>query len=392
MPRLALILAFVLGLTMLPQGGQAADPFDIYVTLPLTGQVAFLGTETAKGVRALEGYINKNGGIRGRPVRFVIADDQSNPAVEVQLVSQILTKNPPIVLAGELVANCNAAAGLLKENGPILYCFTPGVHPPPGSWIYSSSFSTVDMMATTIRFLRESGLTKLATITTTDASGQDGERNIDEVVGRPENKSVTVVTHEHFAVSDISVAAQLARMKNSGAQAVIAWTSGTPFGTVLRGVRDGGIDLPVITTPANLVSSQLEGYKSIMPTTPLWIPGIPSVVPEAITDRGVRRAIDQFYEAMKAENVLRPDVSEAIGWDSLRIVVEGFRKLGFDPTAAQLRDYINNTRHWDGVIGVFDYQAQPQRGVLPQWCLMVRWDPNGSRFVAVSKLGGDPLK
>jgi branched-chain amino acid transport system substrate-binding protein len=392
MPRPAFILAFALALALLPHASRAADPFDIYVTLPLTGQVAFLGTETAKGVRALEAYINKNGGIRGRPVHFVIADDQSNPAVEVQLLSQILAKNPPIVLAGELVANCNAAAGLLKENGPILYCFTPGVHPAAGSWIYSSSFSTLDMIATSVRFLRMSGLTKIATLTTTDASGQDGERNIDDVVARPENKGVTVVAHEHFAVTDISIAAQLARMKTSGAQVLIAWVSGTPLGTVLRGVRDGGIDMPLVTTPANLVSSQLEQYKSIMPSSPLWIPGIPSVVPEAIADRGVRRAIDQFYTAMKEENVLRPDVSEAIGWDSLRIVVEGFRKLGFDATPAQLRDYINGTRNWPGILGVLDYQASPQRGVQAQWCLMVRWDPNTSRYVPISKLGGDPLK
>src|SRR5580704_1445949 len=191
MPRFALIISLVLAATLLPQGSQAADPFDIYVTLPLAGQVAFLGSETAKGVRALEAYVNKNGGIRGRPVHFVIADDQSNPAVEVQLMSQMIAKNPPIVIGGELVANCNAAAGLLKDNGPVLYCFSPGVHPPPGSWVYSSSFSTVDMMATSIRFLRQSGLTKIGTITTTDASGQDGDRTVDEVLAKPENRSVT---------------------------------------------------------------------------------------------------------------------------------------------------------------------------------------------------------
>lgn len=392
MPRFSLIVSLALLAVVLPLKTGAADPFEIDVSLPLTGQVAFLGSETAKGVLALEAYVNKNGGIRGRPVKFVIQDDQSSPQVAVQVMSQFLAKNPPIVFGGELVANCNAAAGLLKDDGPVLYCFTPGVHPPPGSWIYSSSFSTVDMMATSMRYLRESGMTKIGAITTTDASGQDGDRTIDEVLARPENRAITVVSREHFAVGDISVAAQLTRIKSSGAQAVVAWTSGTPFGTVLRGVRDGGIDLPVVTTPANLVNAQLDGYRSIMPSSPLLLPGIPSVVPEAIADRGVRRAIDQFYTAMKAQNVLRPDVSEAIGWDAMRIVVEGFRTLGLNPTPAQMRDYINATRNWDGVLGIFDYRASPQRGVQPQWCLMVRWDPAASRFVAVSKPGGEPLR
>ena len=392
MPRFALTLSLALLAAALPLRTQAADPFEIYVSLPLTGQVAFLGSETAKGVRALEAYVNQNGGIRGRPVKFVIQDDQSNPAVAVQVMSQILAKKPTIVFGGELVANCNAATGLLKDDGPVFYCYSPGVHPPPGSWVYSSSFSTSDMLATTMRFLRESGMTKIGVVTTNDASGQDGDRTIDEALALPENRSLVVADREHFAVADLSVAAQLARIKSSGAQAIVAWCSGTPFGTVLRGVRDGGVDLPVVTTPANLVQSQLDNYKSIMPSTPLWIPGIPSVVPEAITDRNVKRAIDQFYTAMKAQDVPRPDVSEAIGWDSMRIAVEGFRKLGFDATPAQMRDYINSTRNWPGVLGVFDYRASPQRGVQPQWCLMVRWDPNASRFIAVSKLGGAPLR
>ena len=387
---LALLLA--VAAVILPLGSSAADPFEIYVSLPITGQGGFLGSATAKGITALEGYVNQAGGIRGRPVKFVIADDQSNPQIEVQVVSQLLVKKPAIIIGGELAAMCNAGTGLIKEDGPVYYCFSSGVHPAPGSWVYSASFSTVDMVAVSIRYLRESGLTKIATLTTTDASGQDGDRTIEEALGRPENKAVAVTAREHFAPTDISVAAQLTRIKSSGAQAIIAWTSGTPFGTVLRGVRDGGYDLPVITTPANLVYTQLDQYKSVMPNSPLYIPGIPSVVPEAISDRGVRRSIEAFYAAMKQQGVAKPDVAASIAWDVGRIVVEGYRKLGFEATPTQMRDYINNTRNWSGVLGIYDYKNSPQRGAQPQWLLMVRWDPDNSKFIAVSKLGGDPLK
>jgi branched-chain amino acid transport system substrate-binding protein len=343
-------------------------------------------------MQALEAYVNKNGGVRGRPIKFVIQDDQSNPQIEVQLLSQLITKKPAVIIGGELAAMCNAATGLIKDDGPVYYCFSSGVHPAPGSFIYSSSFSTVDMLAISARFLRESGLTKIATLTTTDASGQDGDRTIDEALSRPENKSMTVTAREHFAVTDISVSAQLTRIKASGAQAIIAWTSGTPFGTVLRGVRDTGVGLPVVTTPANLVYKQLDQYKSVMPDSPVWIPGVPSVVPESIADRGVRRTIDQFYEAMKAQGVPKPDVAASVAWDVGRIVVEGYRKIGFEATPAQMRDFLNNTRGWSNVLGVYDYKNSPQRGAQPQWLLMVRWDPNDSKFVAVSKLGGEPLK
>jgi branched-chain amino acid transport system substrate-binding protein len=391
MKRSALAFLIALAAMIAPLASSAADPFEIYVSLPITGQGGFLGSATAKGITALEGYVNQHGGIRGRPVKFVVLDDQSNPQIEVQVVSQVLTKKPAILIGGELAAMCNAGMGLIKEDGPVYYCFSSGVHPAPGSWVYSASFSTVDMVAVSVKYLRERGITKLATITTTDASGQDGDRTIDEALSRPENKGVTLVDREHFAPTDISVAAQLTRIKGAGAQAIIAWTSGTPLGTVLRSVRDGGYDLPVVTTPANLVYAQLDQYKSVMPNAPLYIPGIPSVVPDAITDRRVRSSIDAFYVAMKEQGVPKPDVAASIAWDVGRVIVEGYRKLGFDATPAQMRDYINNTRGFPNVLGTYDYKNSPQRGAQPQWLLMVRWDPDNSKFISVSKLGGEPI-
>ena len=43
---------------------------------------------------------------------------------------------------------------------------------------------------------------------------------------------MTVVAREHFNLTDISVAAQMANIKSSGAQALIAWSTGTPVATI----------------------------------------------------------------------------------------------------------------------------------------------------------------
>ena len=46
-------------------------------------------------------------------------------------------------------------------------------------------------------------------ITSTDASGQDGERGVDAALADPANKDMTLVTREHYAAADLSVAAQI---------------------------------------------------------------------------------------------------------------------------------------------------------------------------------------
>src|ERR1700679_848400 len=72
-------------------------PYIINVILPLTGGGANLGQDEANALGAFEKYVNRTGGIRGTPVHFQIADEQSQPAVAVQLFQQSLTTHSAVV-------------------------------------------------------------------------------------------------------------------------------------------------------------------------------------------------------------------------------------------------------------------------------------------------------
>jgi branched-chain amino acid transport system substrate-binding protein len=102
--------------------------------------------------------------------------------------------------------------------------------------------ATTDLLATTARYYRERGWRKVALITSTDASGQDGERQVNAAFSTPENKNMEIVDREHFNTSDISVAAQMTHIKQSGGQAMIAWMTGSSFATILHGTRRGPHD------------------------------------------------------------------------------------------------------------------------------------------------------
>ncbi len=49
-----------------------------------------------------------------------------------------------------------------------------------------------------------------------------------------------LVDLEHFNSTDLSVAAQMERVKAAAPQIFVAWGTGTPEGTLLRGVADAG--------------------------------------------------------------------------------------------------------------------------------------------------------
>ncbi|MGH7007341.1 MAG: ABC transporter substrate-binding protein, partial [Stellaceae bacterium] len=190
----------------------AADTYEINVVMPLTGGAAFVGQGQKDALSALEEEVNQTGGIRGAKLHFVFHDEQTSPQVAVQLTTQLLTAKPAVILGSSLVGECLAMAPLMA-NGPVQYCLSPAIHPKPGSWTFSTSASSVDQIAAVMRYYRLKGWTKIATLMTTDASGQDGDRSVDEILSRPEFKGVmTKAIGEHFNPTDVSVAAQIARI------------------------------------------------------------------------------------------------------------------------------------------------------------------------------------
>lgn len=379
-------LAAVAVLVAVPLAGRAADPFEINAILPLTGAASFLGKEEAGALAVIEDVVNKGGGIGGHPVKFSIQDDQSSPQLGVQLMNGVLAKKPAVVLGSSLVAVCSAMLPLVKD-GPTNYCFSPGVHPPDGSYAFSSSISTTDLLVASAVYFHDRGWRKIAIITSSDATGQDAERGIDAAFNA--QSGIQIIDREHFNITDVSVAAQMAHVKASGAQALIAWSTGTPIATILRGIAEAGIDIPVETTNGNLTYAQMKAYAQFMPKE-FYFAAPPAIVPDQLPNGPVKRAVNTYVNAFKPSGT-RPDIGQSLAWDPTMLVLDAYRKLGVNASAAQIKEFIDGQRNWVGINGQYDFRTVPQRGVGVGSVIMVRWDPAKDTWIGVSKLGGKPL-
>lgn len=383
--RWALVCSLLVATCAVPVPGNAADAFEINAILPLTGSGAFLGQEEVTALHVFENLINKGGGIRGRQIKFNVLDDQSSPQVGVVLMNQLAAKGAQVVLGSTLTAICSAQAAVAKD-GPVIYCLSPGVHPPAGSYLFSAGVSTADELAASVRFMREHGWTKIAALTSTDATGQDADTNIASAL---KNSGVQLVAQEHFAITDLSVSAQIARIKASGAQLLIVWSTGTPATTVLRGVYEAGLNLPILAAPSNLTYTQMKAYASFMPRE-IYFPGTDAFAPEVLP-KGTEllQAVTRYRDAFKNAGI-RPGEGILITWEPAQIVTEAYRKLGFDATAAQIRQFISQYREV-GIDGRFNFDAIPQRGVGIDAIVLLRWDPAKDNWIGASRPGGGHL-
>jgi branched-chain amino acid transport system substrate-binding protein len=364
----------------------AADPYDIDVVLPITGTFAFVGTTHQKELQVLEGIVNKQGGIQGRPVHFVFHDDTSNPEVSLQIHQAILAKHPAVVFGSSLGALCQATTPLYLNNGPVNYCFSPVIPTTKGSYVFSGSVGGRDLILATIRYFHGKGWKKIATLNTTDASGQIGDRDIAYVLSLPEFKDMSMLATEHFSAADTSVNAQVSKIKALGPQAIIVWAPGTALGTALHAIADLGLDVPIATTSANMIIPQMKSYAAFIPKTILF-QGVGYVAGAAHKDSP---AMTTYVNGMK-ENGMQQDFQTGMAWDPVMIVIDALRKIGPSATAEQLHAYIENLHGYTGITGTYDFRDGSQRGLGADAAIIMRWDPEKLNFVSVSKGGGAPI-
>ena len=387
------IVAGALLIAVAPGGARpalAAEPYQMNAVMPLTGSGAFLGKGEKRSLELLEKFVNDAGGIKGRPLQFVYHDDQSDPAVGVQLASGIVAKKPAVILGSSLVAICRAMSPLVQNGGPVQYCFSPGLHPASGSYSFTASVSTYDLAQLAIRYFRQKGWTRIAFLFSTDATGQDAENGFMQILAMPENKDMKVVAKAHFNITDVSIAAQVATIKAAQPQAFVAWSTGTPIATVFRGMLQANLDVPMATTDGNMTYEQMKSYASFLPKQ-LYIPAGQYVIRDpSLVPADVSKEQAQFYRIFDAAGV-KPDEPSELAWQPAMIVVHALQRLSPDASAEQIRDFIAHLKDSSSIDGTLDFQKVPQRGLDVSNAVMTLWNPQKQIWEVVSKPGGAPL-
>jgi branched-chain amino acid transport system substrate-binding protein len=363
-------------------------PYEVSVILSSTGSGAFLGTHEIAALGVLEKLTNEQGGINGVPLKFVYQDDQTSPVVTVQLTQAVIAKHVPVVIGSALAATCTAMAALTEKNGPVQYCLSPILRATPGSYAFSASAGSTDIAAVAARFYRLHGWTRIALITSTDASGSDFEKQFDVALAQPENRSITLVAREHFNPADLSVGAQMARIKSAAPQALVTFTTGTPLGTLLHGYHDAGLDIPISASAGNMIYEQMAQYAGFAPAK-LYFNATRGIAPDANLRPGpIMDAQKVYFAAFKAAHI-RPDFASSLAWDPGALLVDALRKLGPGATAEQLHAYIEGLHSWAGIDGIYDFRDQSQRGIGQNALVVYHWDVPAGTFTVASRAAGN---
>jgi branched-chain amino acid transport system substrate-binding protein len=98
----ALALSTVGSATASPTTGVTKNQIVIGTTTPLTGPASPGYKDVAPAAKAYFDYVNANGGINGRNIKYVVFDDQYNPALTKRGTSQLILRDKIFAMFGAL--------------------------------------------------------------------------------------------------------------------------------------------------------------------------------------------------------------------------------------------------------------------------------------------------
>ncbi len=371
--------------TSTTQGSLA--PYVFHADLSETGQGSFLGSREAKALTGLVAYLNSKGGIKGHKIQLQLQDNQSSPSTSVSIATQWISQGVPFIFNGSIAAAAKAVDALATSNGPVIWDLTPVNPAPPNSFIFSSGISYKLDLEAVLNMLKSKGLTKIAFLNTTDVSGASGWPVMQSLLAQPSNAGFQVVSHQTYDPTSVNVTTQMSVIKAANPQALIIWTTGTPFGTALQAQKQLGLgNLPTFTSGGNAVAGEMQHLSSILPSS-LYFQSGPLYLSPSTLPSNLASPVSTFQSIISKAGG-HPNDGWGLAYGPAQILVSALDHLGVNATASQLKSYIEQQSSFPSIYGVYHLSTTDHNGITLQSVYMTTW--NGTQFVQASGPGGLP--
>lgn len=212
---------------------QAADttPIRIGVIGPVTGKNSEdMGQSIIGGARVFLSDVNQIGGIMGRPVEIIERDDQATPDRGVAIAKEMIEQKVVAVVGFGNTGVALPAAKVLQEakipvivSGSTGAIVTKSFMPPayPVSYVFRTSASdAIQPIVILNDLIDKRKMDRIALIHDESPYGTNGKASL---LAELDKRGLKPAAVESFKVGDADLSAQLHRIKESGAQAMVLY-------------------------------------------------------------------------------------------------------------------------------------------------------------------------
>ena len=363
---------------------RAADPaIRLGAIVSATGAISFLGDPEAKTLKIYAERINAAGGIKGRKLDLVLYDDASDTTQARTFALRLLNQDKVTAIIGGTSTGTTMSVVPVAEDAEIPFISMAGaltIVEPVKKWVFKTPATDRIAAQRTFAQMKAAGITKVGMLNGSDGYGQSGREQAKLVA---KDGGIDLVADETYAPSDTDMTGQLARIRSSGAQAVLNYGTGAGPSIIARNAKQLGLTIPVYLSPA------IGSTGFITTTGPaaegVLIPVAALLVADKLPDTDPRKKVCLDYAKVYTDATKEPpSYGGGCAYDALHLMVGAMERAitagkGTDPAA--VRDELERTKDFAGIDGVFNMSAKDHMGLGPDAFIIAAI--KGGQFVPV---------
>ncbi len=332
------------------------------ITTPLSGPAAAWGT-TGLGAEAWAKHVNAQGGVHGRTIKVVMRDDGYHPGRAVANVNELKDQVFALVgLLGTAVLNANkdnvAEAKLptiWPYGNPQVFAKQPREKLRPVFMVYPDYGDEGEFLVQQAQKLEK--VKKVAVFFQNDDYGKGGLDGVKRGVGK---FGVTLAAEVAYEVADRELGTHALKLKESGADAVIIYSTATHGAGVIKEMAKAGY------RPKIFASFPL-GDRHVMFRLlgELWEGAYYNVTGAVPGDPEADRVIDLM---LKQDPKLKGRESYALaGVVAMIATVEGLQRAGKNLTRESFIEAMETIKDWspEGLTGKITWGPNRRHGLNP---------------------------
>jgi len=317
-------MAFATGSSQTSGGG---DTVTIGAVFPLSGGVAFYGTESRDGAQLAMEQVNAAGGVLGKKFNLLAEDDEGDGAKAVNAITKLITRDKVSFVLGSSTSGATQAMTPLAQSSKVILISPSATNvniTKVGDFIFRACFIDPFQGVVGADFAYDTLNSRRAAILY-DAGADYNTGLAESFRNQFKARGGQVVADEAYQSGDVDFNAQVTRIRAATPDVVYLPNYYNDVSLQAKQLRAQGINCALVGG---------DGWDSLTDNAgdeilnSFWSSGFAA---DTTDPRGVA-----FVKAFQARFNREASQFAALGYDTMMLVIDGIKAAGsFDPTAVK---------------------------------------------------------
>jgi branched-chain amino acid transport system substrate-binding protein len=304
------------------------DTIKIGANFELTGGVANYGSHALNGVKLAIKEVNDAGGINGKKIDLIIADNKSEASEAANAATKLISNDKVKILVGPATTSNLLATAQIATDNKVPVITPSGTNPKitvengqVKPYVFRACF--IDPLQGEVMADFATNTIKAKTAAIYVDSSSDYSKSLAEVFqAKFEAAGGKVVIQEAFLQKDQDFKATLTKLKAANPEVIFIPAYYEEVGKIVKQARELGINVPLLGTDGWDDNKLIE----IAGAAPLDNTFFSSHYSVQDKDSNVKSFIDKY----KAEYNQEPNVFAALGYDAGMMIIDAIKRAGGD--------------------------------------------------------------